>query len=61
MKVDRLDHLVLTVNDIDATCRFYATVLGMEVETFGDNRRTLGCGSQKINLHQLATLINPQI
>lgn len=52
MKVDRLDHLVLTVKDIDATCRFYATVLGMEVVTFGGNRKALSCGSQRINLHQ---------
>ena|ERR1044071_7217819 len=53
MKVESLDHLVLTVKDIDATCRFYSDVLGMEVITFGVNRRkALSFGSQKINLHE---------
>jgi catechol 2,3-dioxygenase-like lactoylglutathione lyase family enzyme len=53
MKVDSLDHLVLTVKDIAATCEFYAKVLGMEIVTFGDNRKALSFGSQKINLQQL--------
>jgi catechol 2,3-dioxygenase-like lactoylglutathione lyase family enzyme len=53
MKIDSLDHLVLTVKDIGATCEFYAKVLGMEVITFGENRKALSFGSQKINLQQL--------
>jgi catechol 2,3-dioxygenase-like lactoylglutathione lyase family enzyme len=52
MKIDRLDHLVLTVRDIETTCRFYSTVLGMEVVTFGAGRRALSFGKQKINLHE---------
>jgi catechol 2,3-dioxygenase-like lactoylglutathione lyase family enzyme len=44
---------VLTVADIDATAAFYATVLGMRVVSFGDNRKALAFGSQKINLQQL--------
>jgi catechol 2,3-dioxygenase-like lactoylglutathione lyase family enzyme len=52
MKVSCLDHLVLTVENIDATCRFYATVLGLEVVTWSNNRRALVFGSQRINLHQ---------
>ncbi len=52
MKIDHLDHLVLTVKSIPATCEFYARVLGMEVVTFGDNRRALAFGTQKINLHE---------
>lgn len=60
MKVDRLDHLVLTVTDLDATCRFYAKVLGMEVVTFGDHRKALGFGSQRINLHQAGREIAPK-
>jgi catechol 2,3-dioxygenase-like lactoylglutathione lyase family enzyme/ketosteroid isomerase-like protein len=47
----RLDHFVLTVRDIDATCRFYADVLGMRVERFGQGRIALHFGSQKINVH----------
>ena len=35
MHATSLDHLVLTVKDLDITSEFYATVLGMEVVTFG--------------------------
>jgi catechol 2,3-dioxygenase-like lactoylglutathione lyase family enzyme len=53
MKIDSLDHLVLTVKDIDATCRLYEKVLGMETVIFSDNRKALSFGTQKINLQQL--------
>ncbi len=53
MKIDSIDHVVFTVKDIDATCKFYAQVMGMEVVTFGENRKALSFGSQKINLQQL--------
>lgn len=52
MKIDRLDHLVLTVRDIEATCGFYRKVMGMEVVTFAGGRRALHFGAQKINLHE---------
>lgn len=52
MKIDSLDHLVLTVKDIDATTSFYSKVLGMDVITFGGARKALSFGIQKINLHQ---------
>ncbi len=51
MQIDRLDHLVLTVRDVEATCAFYTRVLGMRVVTFGAGRRALVFGRQKINLH----------
>lgn len=51
----RIDHLVLTVRDIAATCDFYQRVLGMEVVTFGQGRIALHFGTQKINLHQAAS------
>jgi catechol 2,3-dioxygenase-like lactoylglutathione lyase family enzyme len=51
MKIDRLDHLVLTVADIDRTCQFYTQVLGMEVVKFGEGRTAVKFGRQKINLH----------
>jgi catechol 2,3-dioxygenase-like lactoylglutathione lyase family enzyme len=60
MKVVSLDHLVLTVKDLDATCRFYASVLGMEPVTFGENRQALAWGSQRINLHQAGQEIEPK-
>jgi len=52
MKIDTIDHVVFTVKDINATCDFYAKVLGMEVVTFGEGRKALAFGSQKINLQQ---------
>ena len=33
---NRLDHIVLTVADIAATCEFYGRVLGMKVVTFAN-------------------------
>jgi catechol 2,3-dioxygenase-like lactoylglutathione lyase family enzyme len=53
MKIDSIDHVVFTVKDINATCEFYTKVLGMEVVTFGEGRKALAFGSQKINLQQL--------
>jgi catechol 2,3-dioxygenase-like lactoylglutathione lyase family enzyme len=50
--IDSLDHLVLTVRDIDATIVFYRDWLGMEVVTFGGGRKALAFGQQKINLHE---------
>jgi catechol 2,3-dioxygenase-like lactoylglutathione lyase family enzyme len=46
-----LDHLVITVRDVEATCRFYADVLGMNVVTFGQGRIALEFGGQKLNVH----------
>lgn len=60
MKIDSLDHLVLTVKDIDATASFYSTVLGMEAVTFGAGRRALGFGRQKISLHQQGKEFEPK-
>ena len=56
--LDRLDHLVLTVRDIDATCAFYARVLGMRREDFGEGRVALHFGRQKINLHPHPTPVD---
>jgi catechol 2,3-dioxygenase-like lactoylglutathione lyase family enzyme len=49
--LDRLDHLVITARDVDATCRFYEDALGMRRESFGEGRVALHFGRQKINLH----------
>ena len=51
MRIDWLDHLVLTVADVEATCEFYRRTLGMEVVTFAGGRKALAFGRQKINLH----------
>lgn len=60
MKIDRLDHLVLTVRNIDETVRFYEGVLGMEAVTFGQGRVALHFGMQKINLHQAGREFEPK-
>lgn len=49
--ITALDHLVLTVRDLDATARFYVEGLGMELREFGEGRKALHFGCQKINLH----------
>jgi catechol 2,3-dioxygenase-like lactoylglutathione lyase family enzyme len=60
MKIDRLDHLVLTVADVAKTCEFYERVLGMETVTFGAGRKALSFGRQKINLHQSGKEFEPK-
>ena len=60
IKINRLDHLVLTVKDIDKTADFYTKVLGMEKEIFKGTRVALKFGNQKINLHQLGNEFEPK-
>ncbi|OZI35994.1 VOC family virulence protein [Bordetella genomosp. 1] len=49
--IDHLDHLVLTTTDEAACVAFYVGLLGMQLETFGQGRKALRFGQQKINLH----------
>jgi catechol 2,3-dioxygenase-like lactoylglutathione lyase family enzyme len=60
IRIDHLDHLVLTVASIEATCDFYTRALGMQVETFGQERKALRFGDQKINLHQAGREFEPK-
>lgn len=60
MEVDHLDHLVLTVKDIEATCQFYESVMGMQKVSFGAGRFALRFGNQKINLHELGNEFDPK-
>ncbi|CAM4037905.1 hypothetical protein AEBE7430_13935 [Aeromonas bestiarum] len=48
--ISHIDHLVLTVSDIERAVAFYSSVLNMEAITFGKGRRALRFGNQKINL-----------
>ena len=59
MNIEAVDHLVLTVKEIDATCAFYSRVLGMRVISFGGGRKALAFGMQKINLHQQGREFEP--
>jgi catechol 2,3-dioxygenase-like lactoylglutathione lyase family enzyme len=49
--IQSLDHVVLTVRDLDTTVRFYVEGLGMELREFDEGRKALHFGDQKINLH----------
>ena len=60
IKIDRLDHFVLTVKDIDKTVEFYTKVVGMEKELFKGDRVALKFGNQKINLHKLGSEFEPK-
>ena len=60
MNINRLDHLVLTVKDIQTTADFYVSVLGMEREEFSAGRLALKYGNQKINLHQVGKEFEPK-
>src|SRR5688500_13943677 len=60
MKVERLDHLVLTVASIAETCRFYESVLGMRAVAFEPERIALHFGDQKINLHEVGHEFEPK-
>ena len=50
MKIERIDHLNITVADIDRSVEFYQRVLGMKTESMGEGRAALYFGQQKIHL-----------
>ena len=60
IRLDHLDHLVLTVADIGRSVAFYRDVLGMSVETFAGGRTALRFGDQKINLHLAGHEFDPK-
>jgi catechol 2,3-dioxygenase-like lactoylglutathione lyase family enzyme len=61
MKIKDIDHIVLTVADIEETCKFYSKVLGMDVITFENGqRKALKFGKHKINLHQKGKELEPK-
>lgn len=49
MNINHIDHIVLTVRDIEKTVQFYETVLGMKKEVFVNGRVAVKFGKQKIN------------
>ncbi|MCM3629070.1 VOC family protein [Paenibacillus glycanilyticus] len=61
LKIEALDHLVLTVASIEKTVAFYEKVLNMEVIVFGDNRKALQFGLQKFNLHEAGKEFEPKV
>ena len=53
ISISRIDHVVITVRDLDSTLAFYVGVLGMRLERFGEDRVALRFGSQKLNVHEV--------
>lgn len=60
LEIKKLDHLVLTVHDIQKTCTFYHDYLGMTIVQSLEGRVALHFGQQKINLHQLGHEFQPK-
>ena len=58
MKLEKIDHLVITVKDLNKTIDFYTNILGMKLEEFYSSlnndqiRYAVSFGSQKINIHK---------
>jgi catechol 2,3-dioxygenase-like lactoylglutathione lyase family enzyme len=60
MELSKLDHIVLTVSNIEKTISFYVSVMGMKKEVFGQGRVALKYGDQKINLHEFGNEFEPK-
>ncbi|MBE9065861.1 VOC family protein [Leptolyngbya cf. ectocarpi LEGE 11479] len=60
MKINKIDHIVMTVNSIDVTCEFYLRALGMDIITFGESRTALSFGAQRFNLHEIDKEYEPK-
>lgn len=59
--LESLDHVVLTVASIEKTIAFYERVLGMTAREFKPRRYALHFGDQKINLHEVGTVVDPNV
>jgi len=63
--LEKIDHVVITVKNLNKTIVFYTDVLGMKLEKFSsplDNnqiRYAVSFGSQKINIHEEIKPIKP--
>ena len=60
MRVERLDHLVLTVKNVEISCAFYTKVLGLQEVTFKGGRKAVAFGNQKINFHEYGKEFDPK-
>jgi catechol 2,3-dioxygenase-like lactoylglutathione lyase family enzyme len=60
-KVDSLDHLVITVRNLETSCRFYEQILGMVRQEFQPGRWSLNFGRQKLNVHVVGHVIDPHV
>ena len=60
MTIDHINHLVLTVKDVEETCAFYRDILGMEIEIITARKRALKFGDQRFTLHQKGIRFSPE-
>jgi catechol 2,3-dioxygenase-like lactoylglutathione lyase family enzyme len=60
MQIERIDHLVLTVQNIKASCAFYTKVLGLKAVAFQGGRQAVVFGNQKINFHESGKEVDPK-
>ena len=60
MQIKRIDHLVLTVQNIKASRAFYTKVLGMKAVSFQGGRQAVAFGNQKINFHESGKEFEPK-
>ena len=60
MQIERIDHLVLTVKNIEASCAFYTKVLGMKEVTFQSGRKAVTFGNQRLNFHEYGKEFDPK-
>jgi catechol 2,3-dioxygenase-like lactoylglutathione lyase family enzyme len=58
--VDHIDHFVLTVQSLEATCGFYTACLGMTRVDSLNRPTALHFGTQKINVHQIEHTFEPK-
>ena len=60
ISIENIDHIVLTVMDVQRTCEFYTKALGMNIVEFENGRKALTFGKQKFNLHEYGKEIEPK-
>ena len=60
MKIERIDHIVLTVADLNKTIDFYTNILGLNIVAFSAGRLALTFGNQTINLHENGKEFEPK-
>ncbi|WP_245577199.1 VOC family protein [Maridesulfovibrio zosterae] len=60
MQISNIDHIVLTVKNIEKSVQFYGTVLDMTIEYFAEGRVSAKFGNQKINFHELGEEFEPK-
>jgi catechol 2,3-dioxygenase-like lactoylglutathione lyase family enzyme len=60
IQIQHIDHVVMTVENVEITINWYLRVLGVKSAAFGDGRKALLLNKQKINLHQKGAEFEPK-